>query len=473
MANYVLVRLLCGIWFALDALHFFVHPQLWLGRGLDEKRFSTHPIAVVVILATWLLASVGLAVGWHPWVAATLLLVFSRHYYIGLRWRSLLRGAGAVGFMPYWTALYIFLLESVAMFYQHAALELALFRVLRIDFAVIFLCAGTYKALTGYLKGEGVEYALANPMWTYGFRFFAKTNPSSSIYRLTNIAVCSGQIVMGILLLLPFSILRELAALGMMATFLVLAVAFRIGRLGLLMATIPLLFMPELGWAAPLPAHEPIWNLPAAAVVAFQWVTYIFISLLPFVKIVQYTNLFGDRSLPKALQALVNRYAGLIPIIIWRVFSVDITNFFIRISLLTRNGEVEYVGERSAYSPWSWRNLWLKLRYLHVGESVAIAAMFNTQKHFTSQPDLFNKRLVRYARTLSALPEGELKFQYVLIRKTAGRMEYVPLVDYFVDRSTESVREERLVLDQGPASKARFSPIRESAGYGTYVRKGN
>ena len=189
-------------------------------------------------------------------------------------------------------------------------------------------------------------------------------------------------------------------------------------------------------------------------------------------KVVQYTNLFLDRSLPKRLQAALNRYAGLVPIIIWRVFSVDITNFFVRISLVTDEREEEWVGEGSAYSPWSWKNLWFKLRYLHVGESVAIAAMFNTQKHFASQPEIFNRRLLRYSRGLPAA-QGVLKFEYVLIVKAGDRMEYRSLVSYYVDRVTESVREERHVADLSPASKARFSPIREAVGFGTYVRKGS
>ena len=190
-----------------------------------------------------------------------------RHYYIGLRWRSLLRGVGAVGFMPYWTALYLFAFESISWFTQHGVLEVALFRALRIDFALIFICAGTYKALTGYVKGEGVEYALSNPMWTYGFKFFAGTRPSGVVYRLADLAACLGQIVLGLLLLVPSPRLWMLSAVGMGGAFLTLAILFRIGRLGPLMATIPLLFLPELGFSFPaFPSQPAPWTLPAAAV---------------------------------------------------------------------------------------------------------------------------------------------------------------------------------------------------------------
>jgi hypothetical protein len=235
------------------------------------------------------------------------------------------------------------------------------------------------------------------------------------------------------------------------------------------MAAIALLFVPQLPplFAVPAPATA-IVNLPTPIVMALSGLTYAYVGLLLVVKIVQYVNLFLDRSLPPRWQNVLNRYAGLIPIIIWRVFSVDITNFFVRVFQVTPSGERQLVGEDTAYSSSRWSNLWFKIRYLHVGESVAIAALFNVQKHFASQPKLFEDRIRRYARSIGG---GTLRFEYVLIRKRDGAFVYEPIVSYFVDTETGAISETKLVADRSPASTAQYSPIREAVGFGSYVKR--
>lgn len=135
---------------------------------------------------------------------------------------------------------------------------------------------------------------------------------------------------------------------------------------------------------------------------------------------------------------------------------------------MKEDGEVELVGEKSAYDPWSWKNLYAKIRWLFVGESVAIAALFNTQKHFASRPKLFDDKLLRYARSMDGT--GPLRFEYVLIEKDGDRLACRTITSYVVNRETGEITEQRAVDGQSPATLAKWSPIRESVGYGSYVR---
>ena len=122
----------------------------------------------------------------------------------------------------------------------------------------------------------------------------------------------------------------------------------------------------------------------------------------------QYLNLFGKRELPRPLQQALTWFANRVPVIMWRVFTPDVTNFFVRIYRIDRaSGErTPIVHEDTTYSyrdRASWRR---SLRFLHVTESIAFTTVFTTIKYFRSQRELFESRLRAYAATLG---DNELK----------------------------------------------------------------
>ncbi len=474
--NYILFKQICGFLFLLDLIFFLPQASLWLGEGYSKKAWWNQKPVFSIILLLWALSAIGLMTHTLSWISIAILLLLFRYFYIYSRWNSLLRGVGAVGFMPHWVTFYLFLLESSLKVQDHGLLTEHFLRMARWDFAFIFICAGTYKGLTGYFQGEGVEYGLANPIWTYFYSFFKKTDPKNKIYRTLNIAASIGQISIASSLLIPG--LQTLGALGLMGGFTTISIFFRIGRLGPLMVAIGLLFLPELGFHFGHPAHlqSQTWNVSSSAISLsilniLYTLTWIYIGLLPIVKIVQYMNLFFNISLPPLLQTAFNRYTGFFPIIIWRVFTTDLTNFFVRIYKQT-TPEIELVTENTVYRLPYWENFALQYRYLHVGESVCIATLFNTIKLFSSRPELFHDKLLRYAATIPNPEQVPLRFQYVLLTKgTEKHMNYTPIANYFVNVKTHTITEEKLTSERTVATKAKFSPIRESTGYGSYVKK--
>jgi hypothetical protein len=335
---------------------------------------------------------------------------------------------------------------------------------------VILLCSGTYKSLSGYLRGEGMEYGLANPMWGYWFRLFRRLNPRGIIVRLQDVAAATGQVVMGALLLFPrtSAIGAALCILG----FLALIPVVRLGRLAALMAAIPLLWLPPLGvHIAPVRTFSPI-ETPSAVLTVLTGLIFAYIALLPFVKVMQYLNLFLSVSYPRPIQVALTRYANFIPIIMWRVFTPDVTNFFIRIYAVDRStgAETPLLVEDGTYA---YREIFTRFRwsarFLHVTESIALTTVFTTLKYFRSQRSLFEERLRDYARTLGT--DERLRFQYVSIAKCEKSFEYRAVADFIVDPVSGEVTEHRLEPDFDYAAPAPGSHIRETTGFGSYVPK--
>jgi hypothetical protein len=467
--NYALFRMLAAAFFLVDLLAFLPYAKVCLGRGYWPTG-PLHGKALPLVLLAWAAAAVSLGLGFYPIVGAAVLWLLFRHFYIKNRWKNLFRGGGAPGFMSHHTTLFIVLLEAAALLDRPGLLGDRVFLMYRIDFGVILLCSGTYKSLSGYLHGEGMEVGLANPMWGYFFPLFRRLNPRGIFIRLQDIVAASGQLVMGTLLLFPqtSAIGAGLCILG----FLGLIPVVRLGRLAALMAVIALLWLPPLGFHfAGVRNFSPI-QAPSAVITALSVLIFAYIALLPFVKVMQYLSLFRGVSLPGPIQTAVTRYQNFVPIIMWRVFTPDVTNFFIRIyavdrssgtdrPLLVEDGTYAY---REIFTRFRW-----SARFLHVTESIALTTVFTTLKYFRSQRGLFEERLIAYARTLGT--DERLRFQYVSIAKGEKSFEYQPIADFLVDPVSGEVAEHRIEPNFDYTAPAFRSHIRETTGFGSYVPK--
>jgi hypothetical protein len=455
--------------FLLDLLAFLPYAKICLGRAYWPKG-ALHGRALPLVLLAWTAAAVSLGIGFYPVVGAAVLWLIFRHLYIANRWKNLFRGGGAPGFMSHHTALFILLLEAAAFLDRSGVLGDNVFLMYRIDFGTILLCSGTYKSLSGYLHSEGMEYGLANPMWGYWFRVFRRLNPRGIFVRLQDLAAASGQVVMGTLLLFPQT--SAIGAALCIVGFLGLLPVVRLGRLAALMAVIPILWLPPLGvHFAPVRTFSPI-DTPPVVLTALTVLIFGYIALLPLVKVMQYLNLFLSVSYPRPIQAALTRYANLVPIIMWRVFTPDVTNFFIRIYAVDRSSgaETPLLVEDGTYA---YREIFTRFRwsarFLHVTESIALTTVFTTLKYFRSQRGLFEERLRDYARTLGT--DQRLRFEYVSIAKGEKSFEYRAVADFPVDPVSGEVTEHRLEADFDYAAPAPGSHIRETTGFGSYVPK--
>jgi hypothetical protein len=118
-----------------------------------------HPL----IMITWFLCALALTFGRWTVGAALINLLLCRYFFVHMRWKGVLRGMGAPGYMTYWLAAAVFLLEFTLK-YAPAVRPLALL-VLQVDFALIILSAGVYKCTAGFPRNHGMELGLVNPEW--------------------------------------------------------------------------------------------------------------------------------------------------------------------------------------------------------------------------------------------------------------------------------------------------------------------
>ena len=100
-----------------EARRFFVSER-WGGYAKSSRDVDAvqNPVVMALLMAAWFVAVAMIVLGWwSPW-AALVNLALCRYFFIHMRWKGILRGMGAPGFMAYWTGLAVFLLEYASRF---------------------------------------------------------------------------------------------------------------------------------------------------------------------------------------------------------------------------------------------------------------------------------------------------------------------------------------------------------------------
>jgi hypothetical protein len=475
--NIVLFRELAACLFIVDLAAYMPYARTCLGPGYWRGTPLAWMPVRVVVYGLWIVSCLSLLTGIFPLLGALTLLAIFRRIYVKGRWKTLFRGGGAPGFMSHYAILFITLFQLAGWLDPTLRLEGTVWTIFRVDFGVVLLCSGTYKSLSGYLKSEGMEYGLANPIWGYEWRLFKKLNPGNFFLRAQDFMAAITQIVMGSLLALspiypPFGWVGAAMCIG---TFFYLMFTVRLGRLAPLMIIVALPYLPNLGISLfrnlGFARDLPVIALPEIAISVLIGFCWTYVAFLPFVKVMQYTNLFLSRKFPEPFQSLLTRYANWVPIIMWRVFTPDVTNFFIRIRQLddVTGMTTAIADEDSGYSYRGLRGLLWKFRFLHVTESIAVTTVFTTLKYFQSQRELFEQKLVAYSRTLG---EGTFEFEYVAILKGETSFDFLAVSRFRVETASGRISEEKLVPDFNYSAPAAYSHIKETVGYGTYVPAG-
>lgn len=451
----------------------FFMSERWGGYARSSAAVDAvqNPLVYPLLMASWLLSAGLLVIGRGGWWPALWNLLLCRYFFVRMRWRGVARGMGAPGFMTYWLAAAVFLLE----FTSRVAPErrgLALL-VLQADFALIMLSAGVYKLSAGYLRNFGMEFGLANPQWGYWWRQYATMPPGHWIVWTLNQLAWTTEVAAALLMLVPAT--RFIGALLIVGSFAFIATHIRLGFLcEMVMLGGLLFFHPGSGgdrvavWVVQAfggslaGAVAPPWPLAGAALGVVLWG---YLILLPLAHAGLFYNFYARGSLPGPLQRALDAYTNFFGIIIWRVFSVDVVNFFIRI-----HSEPSTGGPRTVISRYGWGG---GLRYGHVCESVTVTSLFTTLKYYPSNATLFRDRLLRYARTVPCPSGSVLVFEYVSIRKAERRFDVVTVAEYVVDVRAGSVEER--ILDGTVSVRAAHavSPVHEGLRPGSYAPLGN
>ena len=431
-----------------------------------------HPVTIGVLYAGWLAAAVLLAAGRWTLGAALLNLLLCRHFFIDERWKSLLRGMGAPGFVSYWLAACVFFLE-LSLGDLGGGLRRAALAVFRADFACIILAAGIYKVTAGYPKHHGMELGLANPEWGYWWRLYRRLPPDHLLFRTLNHLAWTTEMAAAILMLVPG--VRWLGAALLMLSFAFVLTQIRLGWLCEMVILCGVLYLTPGGWVdrwvqgwlpPSLWSAGPPAPLPALIVRPLTWGLWAYLALLPFAYAGLYYNFYGRKALPGRWQRALESYTNAFGMILWRVFTVDVINFFIRIHGEGAAGDRRLVSRYGALDRASWS------RYAHVGESICVTSIFTALKYFPSRPDIFRERLLRYARTVPCPAEGALVFEYVSLQREAGGFDFHPVREYRVDPGRKTVLER--VLDPAVSVAAAHSPssAHEGAAPGSYAPPG-
>jgi len=419
-----------------------------------------NPTVLPVIMAVWLAAGIALLLGRVVVLAAFTNVLLCRYFFIQMRWRGVLRGMGAPGFIAYWLGVAVLLLEYT----RRLAPELhgLALLVLQVDFAFIMLSAGTYKFLAGYRQNDGMELGMVNPEWGYWSGFWSRIPPGSRWFRLCNELAWGTEVVGALLMLLPPT--RFVGGLLILLSFIFIATQIRLGFLCEMVIVSSLLFahpgsLVDLWLTAALSAPGVgAGAAPAGLNALIGMSLWGYLLLLPFARAGLAYNLYAKKTLPPTLQRVFEAYTNLFGLIVWRVFSVDLINFYIEIHEQRPDGGSRLV------SRWG-----KSLRYRQVAESIAVTSVFTTLKYFPRNRDLFVRRLVRYARTVPHDPGNALLFRYLSVLKRQDRFDFHPVAEYLVDTVSGLVSERILDASVSVYAPAASSPIHEGARPGSYA----
>jgi hypothetical protein len=449
----------------------FFMSERWGGYAESSRDtdFVQNPVAAPLTAALWLASASLLTLGRWTIVAALVNLLLCRYFFVRMRWKGLLRGMGAPGFMTYWLAAVVFLLEYT-LHYAPSLRPLVLL-VAEVDFAFIMLSSGIYKLTAGYARNHGMEGGMVNPEWGYWWWLYQRVSPRHSVFHFLNHMAWSMEVLAGVLMLLPPT--RFVGSLLMVGSFVFIATQIRLGLLCEMVIVCCFLFFHPGSFGDQLallivPAATATPRLggamPAAANLLVAGLLWAYLVLLPLAHAGLFYNFYAHRALPKFLQRALEVYTNFFGIIIWRVFSADHTNFFVRIYHRPRSplGATRTLVSRTGLRGGSWR-------YNHVAESIVVTTLFTTLKYYPSNNELFRERLLRYARTVDCPAESVLEFEYLTIVKRTDGFEFVPVAQYTVDCAGGIVIERSLDETFSVRAALSVSPVREGVRPGSYV----
>lgn len=447
----------------------FFMSERW--RGYAQSSWDVdaiqNPVAHPLVMLTWFGCALALIFGRWTVAAALINLLLCRYFFVHMRWKGVLRGMGAPGFMTYWLSAAVFLLEYTAH-YAPAVRPLVLL-VLQVDFALIMMSAGVYKCSAGFPRNNGMELGLVNPEWGYWWRYYKEKSPNHPLIWTLNQLAWSTEVVAAVLMLIPPT--RFIGAALIIISFFFIATHIRLALLcHMVMLCGVLFFHPQsLGEqlvaffvSAQTPAIYPATTFVSIVNQLLTYALWAYLFLLPLSYFGIYYNFFARKRLPAPLQRILEIYTNFFGIIMWRVFTIDLINFFPNIYRQPRAG-----GERTLITRYGWRSG--SVRFSHVGESITLTCLFTTLKYYPSNNAIFVERLLRYARTVPCPGDDVLVFEYIGIEKDEKQFRFTIVAEYIVDPVAQTVSEKQLNERYDVRAAYAGSPLHEGATPGSYA----
>ena len=470
------VRSVYGLLLLLTLLHalpsarrFFV-TEFWRGYTDSSRRESVlqYPVSMVLIQAAWLTSAFGLLTGYWSVFAALTNALICRYFFITMRWAGVQRGMGAPGFICHWLGNAVFWLELC----RHAfptTLPLVLL-ALHIDFAFIIFSAGFYKLRSGYVVNEGMEYGLVNPEWGYWWSKLKDLSPKHLAFRISNHLGWSMEILAAILMVIPST--RFYGGCLLILSFAYVGILVRLSWLVEMVMLIGVLYFVQGNQGDFLVSALASW-LPGSVNIELtppEWTRHLveagfgtYIAVMPLAYGGMFLNLYGKRRLSEPFQRVLESYTNVFGMILWRVFSVDLINFFVQVSIEDASGTRRKVSR--------WGRIF-DMRYNHVCEAISVTCLFTLLKYFPDDRTLFHFRIRRYAETLSAREGESVVFEVVIIQKEVDRFRFVPVLEVSIRANGGEIQERELYPDYDFSKRHTSSRMRPGARLGSYAPPG-
>jgi hypothetical protein len=290
-----------------QARRFFVSDR-WRGYAKSSPGVDLiqNPVMVWVVMALWFACAAALTVGTQTVLAGFLNFLLCRYFFVSMRWRGILRGGGAPGFMTYWWSAAVFFLEYARLADDMGLLGVALV-AFKVDWAFIMLNSGAYKFLAGYPQNQGMELGMINPWWGYWGRLQMQIPPDSVWFRFCNHAAWLTEIVAAILMLIPAT--QFLGGMLITGSCLCIALNIRLGWLCEMVMLIGFLYVAPGTWPdrwlaeIGLPSESVQWFpiFPTWAHTALRGFFWAYLLLLPLAHIGHFYEFLSNRRLPGLL----------------------------------------------------------------------------------------------------------------------------------------------------------------------------
>ncbi len=426
-----------------------------------------------VVYGVWFLTAFGLTFGKFTLLASFLNFLFCFTYFIRTRWISVARGMGAPGFMPYWIGTLVFLLEYAFYFGDRGGyLRWLILLTFQIDYGIMMMDSGFNKIMHRYPQNDGMNYGMANPAWGYWPDFFRKLPPQHWFFKFTNHSAYSFQILGGLCMLIPP--VQWVGAFIIAFGFWIVSTQIRLGVLCHHLMLITMIFTKPGGWVdrwladlVPIMTSSSVgvYQAPDLINTALAVALWTYIVLLPLCKLGMYANFYGKITFPKLLQRALERYTSFFGIILWRVFTYELIDFFIRVYFEDKTTKQRTLHTR--FGHWSFKK---SNRFLWVGESITSLIVFNTIRYFGDEK-LFKERVLRYAKTMPRPKNADIILEYVQIVPSETEYRFVPAREFRADIEKAEVTE--TVID--PSVSIQFkkpgSPLHVSGRPGSYAPK--
>lgn len=378
-----LFRLLVGLinlYFLLDSFEFFFKRRNLI-KNLHVKLGRVFSITIpmnIILPSFWILSNSFIVIFKNlQLIVITATLNTALLYYITIfkRHTGNLRGLGAPGNFLFMLNLSNLAFALGSIYGKQTVVFIA--NLIIIELGFIFIVSGVYKLNSGYLQNRGIEVGLYNPMWNYFAKLWMRFKRNSVMHRSFNLIGIWGEIIAGILMV---SVKWNFVGAGIIL-FMFLGIGFLV-RLGTIVPSLLVLVFSNkisIYYTSTKPDNDNPFNILSSFVMLillFNFVAYLFMNY----------NFYSRKSFRiRSIQLLIDKYIKFSGIVLWRVFTADITSIYVEIS-----------NKHGTLTKWKGRTL---KRWNCVLESISLVSVITTLK-YTFGKEEFLSRLENYLKTL-------------------------------------------------------------------------